>query len=129
MGFDVMLVLLAGKVYKGIPSNGQHVAVKHIPNDGEMETFVHEVTNLLTVRHPNLVTLLGHCKGEYECFLIYELCHNGNLSKWLFGILLFPLVDALCFRIFFGLGESIDKVNEPQAKIKFYRGAKGLRLE
>ncbi|GFY91049.1 hypothetical protein Acr_07g0012450 [Actinidia rufa] len=75
----------AGKVYKGILSNGQHVAVKHIPNDGEMETFVREVTSLSPVRHPNLVTLLGHCKGEEECFLIYELCHNGNLSKWLFG--------------------------------------------
>ena len=124
-----MLVFLTGKVYKGILSNGQHVAVKHIPNDGEMETFVREVTSLSPVRHPNLVTLLGHCKGEDECFLIYELCHNGNLSKWLFGILLFPFVDALCFRLFLVHEESIDKVNGPQAKIKFYRGAKGLRLQ
>ncbi|XP_017218306.1 probable LRR receptor-like serine/threonine-protein kinase RKF3 isoform X1 [Daucus carota subsp. sativus] len=76
---------IAGKVYKGILPDGQHIAVKHIINDGQMETFVREVTSLSHVRHPNLVEILGHCKGEEECFLIYELCHKGNLSEWLFG--------------------------------------------
>ncbi|KAL3835562.1 hypothetical protein ACJIZ3_010298 [Penstemon smallii] len=28
---------------------------------------------------------LGHCDGEDESFLVYELCDNGNLSEWLFG--------------------------------------------
>ncbi|KAE9454084.1 hypothetical protein C3L33_14012, partial [Rhododendron williamsianum] len=75
---------MAGNVYKGILSNGQHVAVKHIINDGEMETFVREVTSLSHIRHPNLVSLLGHCEGRNECFLVYELCENGTLSEWLF---------------------------------------------
>ncbi|KAI3467511.1 hypothetical protein Pfo_024174 [Paulownia fortunei] len=76
---------VAGKVYKGVLPNGQHVAVKHIINDGHMETFVREVTSLSHVKHPNLVELLGHCDGEDESFLVYELCDNGNLSEWLFG--------------------------------------------
>ncbi|KAK3041782.1 hypothetical protein RJ639_000298, partial [Escallonia herrerae] len=76
---------IAGKVYKGILPNGHHVAVKHIINDGEMDTFVREVTSLSHIRHPNLVALLGHCEGQDECFLVYELCHKGNLSEWLFG--------------------------------------------
>lgn len=74
-------------MYKGTLSNGQHIAVKHIINDGEIETFVREVTSLSHVRHPNLVTLLGHCEGEDECFLVYELCHKGNLAEWIFGTL------------------------------------------
>ncbi|KAG6713362.1 hypothetical protein I3842_05G147700 [Carya illinoinensis] len=76
---------IAGKVYKGILSNGQHVAVKHTINDGYMDTFVREFTSLSHVRHPNLVALLCCCENEDECFLVYELCHNGNLSEWLFG--------------------------------------------
>ncbi|KAA8533137.1 hypothetical protein F0562_033330 [Nyssa sinensis] len=76
---------IAGKVYKGMLPNGQHVAVKHILDDGHMETFIREVTSLSHVRHPNLVTLLGYCEGEDECFLVYELCHKGNLSQWIFG--------------------------------------------
>jgi serine/threonine protein kinase len=79
------LYSVPGKVYKGILSNGQHVAVKHIINDEHVETFVREVTSLSYVRHPNLVALLGCCENEDECFLVYELCHNGNLSDWLFG--------------------------------------------
>ncbi|XP_024974950.1 leucine-rich repeat receptor-like serine/threonine-protein kinase At2g14510 [Cynara cardunculus var. scolymus] len=75
----------AGKVYRGILSNKQHVAVKHIINDGFVETFLREVRNLALVRHPNLVALLGYCDNGDECFLIYELCTNGNLSEWLFG--------------------------------------------
>ncbi|XP_017970846.1 PREDICTED: probable receptor-like protein kinase At2g42960 [Theobroma cacao] len=76
---------IAGKVYKGLLSNGLHVAVKHIINDGQIETFVREVRSLSHIRHPNLVALLGYCESEDECFLVYELCHNGNLSEWLYG--------------------------------------------
>ncbi|KAM0014777.1 putative protein kinase RLK-Pelle-URK-2 family [Helianthus debilis subsp. tardiflorus] len=75
----------AGKVYKGVLANGQNVAIKHIVNDGEKETCVREITSLSHVKHPNLVRLLDHCEGEGECFLVYELCHWGNLSEWLFS--------------------------------------------
>ncbi|XP_073032145.1 uncharacterized protein [Primulina eburnea] len=75
---------IAGKVYKGILSDGRHIAVKHITNDAHMETFIREVTSLSHVKHPNLVKLLGHCDGEDGSFLVYELCDNGNLSGWLF---------------------------------------------
>ncbi|XWS34823.1 hypothetical protein CRYUN_Cryun21dG0070300 [Craigia yunnanensis] len=76
---------IAGKVYKGILSNGLYVAVKHIINDGQIETFVREVRSLSHIKHPNLVALLGYCENEDECFLVYELCHHGNLSEWLYG--------------------------------------------
>ncbi|KZV43851.1 putative receptor-like protein kinase [Dorcoceras hygrometricum] len=76
---------IAGKVYKGVLSDGCRVAVKHIINDAHMETFVREVTSLSHVKHQNLVELLGHCDGQDESFLVYELCDNGNLSEWLFG--------------------------------------------
>ncbi|KAK2994085.1 hypothetical protein RJ640_024349 [Escallonia rubra] len=75
----------AGKVYKGILPNDQQVAVKHIINDGCIETFLREVRSLSHVRHPNLVPLLGYSENGDECFLIYELCPNGNLSEWIFG--------------------------------------------
>ncbi|KAK1554085.1 hypothetical protein Q3G72_007617 [Acer saccharum] len=77
---------VAGKVYKGKLSNGQHVAVKHITDDGYIETFVREVRSLSHVQHPNLVALLGHCEDNDDCFLVYELCQNGNLSEWLYSI-------------------------------------------
>ncbi|KAJ7943627.1 Receptor-like protein kinase [Quillaja saponaria] len=76
---------IAGKVYKSILSNGQHVAIKHITNEEYLETFMREVRSLSHIKHPNLVALLGYCENEDECFLVYELCHRGSLSEWLFG--------------------------------------------
>uniref|UniRef100_A0A8I6WTS5 Protein kinase domain-containing protein n=2 Tax=Hordeum vulgare subsp. vulgare TaxID=112509 RepID=A0A8I6WTS5_HORVV len=76
---------IAGKVYKGMLANGWPVAVKHIIKNEHAETFVREVTSLSHVKHPNLVSLRGYCDGQEECFLVYELCVNGNLSEWLFG--------------------------------------------
>nr|GMC62107.1 probable receptor-like protein kinase At5g18500 [Ipomoea batatas] len=76
----------AGRVYKGILFDNQNVAVKHIIKDGCMETFLREVRSLTHVRHPNLVALLGYGTNDEERFLIYELCPNGNLAQWLFGM-------------------------------------------
>lgn len=86
--FLLFIWVAQGKVYKGVLSNNQSVAVKHITSECYMETFVREVRSLYHVRHHNLVALLGYCESEGECFLVYELCHNGNLSEWLFGIFL-----------------------------------------
>lgn len=87
--FSYFVLNITGKVYKGILSTNQHVAIKHIINDGNVETFAREVTSLSHIRHPNLVTLLGYCVNEDECFLVYELCPNGNLSEWLFGMYIY----------------------------------------
>lgn len=89
--------MISGKVYKGILSNNQAVAIKHIINDGNVETFVREVTSLSHIRHPNLVALLGCCVKDDECFLVYELCPNGSLSEWLFGTVLSVHMTILHF--------------------------------
>ena len=80
-----------GKVYKGVLHNNQSVAIKQITDEGYIETFTRELKSLSKVRHPNLVALLGYCKHKDECFLLYELCPNGNLSEWIFGN------DFLCY--------------------------------
>ncbi|KAG8384808.1 hypothetical protein BUALT_Bualt04G0156900 [Buddleja alternifolia] len=77
----------AGKVYRGVLSNNQiNVAIKKITDDGFGDTFFREIKSLLHMRHPNLVALVGYCENKSECFLIYELCPNGNLSEWLYGM-------------------------------------------
>jgi serine/threonine protein kinase len=72
-------------VYRGIHANGWPVAVKHNVKNEHAETFLREFTSLSHIRHPNLLSLRGYCDSQEECFLVYELCINGNLSEWLFG--------------------------------------------
>lgn len=81
-----LFFFFSGKVYRGLLFHEQEVAIKHIISDGSIDTFLREVRSLSHVRHTNLVTLLGYCEKKGECFLVYELCPNGNLSEWLFGM-------------------------------------------
>lgn len=90
---------LLGKVYKGVLPNKQHVAIKQITDEGYTETFLRELKSLAKVRHPNLVALLGYCRHKDECFLLYELCPNGNLSEWIFGTLISTIL-FLCISFF-----------------------------
>lgn len=77
--------VVLGQVYRGVLSNNQSVAIKKITSDRCADTFLREMGSLVKVRHTNLVALMGYCENGSECFLIFELCPNGNLSQWLYG--------------------------------------------
>ncbi|KAK9757158.1 hypothetical protein RND81_01G144400 [Saponaria officinalis] len=76
-----------GTVYKGIlPETGHVVAVKrcsHSGGDGK-EEFLSELSIIATLRHRNLVRLVGWCHEKGEILLIYDYMINGSLDKALF---------------------------------------------
>ncbi|TVU00665.1 hypothetical protein EJB05_53906, partial [Eragrostis curvula] len=91
-----------GKIYKGIlPDEGGIIAVKKLAENSQMpvKTFDTEVTNLMVLRHKNIVELVGYChegkkdvvnhNGRYvivdimENFLCYKHLPNGSLDKYL----------------------------------------------
>ncbi|KAI3872518.1 hypothetical protein MKW92_044393 [Papaver armeniacum] len=45
--------------------------------------FENKVKFLSTLRHPNLVRLLGHCTENNQQLLVYEYMENGSLSNTL----------------------------------------------
>ncbi|XP_055824617.1 probably inactive leucine-rich repeat receptor-like protein kinase At5g48380 isoform X2 [Solanum dulcamara] len=75
---------MMGKVYKALVPNGFTVAIKrlHVSEDLE-EEFVSEITTLGSLRHPNLVSLIGFCSERDERLLVYKYMPNGNLHEWL----------------------------------------------
>ena len=75
-----------GKVYRGVLSDGQFVAVKQrktVSAQGAAE-FCSEVEVLSCAQHKNLVMLIGYCI-EKEWLLVYEFACNGSLDKHLYG--------------------------------------------
>mgnify|MGYP000909046155 CR=1 FL=1 len=84
--------------------DGQEIAVKLL-NDSlqtiDDEKFTREFHNLMMLKHPNIVRLVGYCyylghervehKGKYvfahvqERLLCYEYLQGGNLDKQLSG--------------------------------------------
>jgi serine/threonine protein kinase len=78
-----------GEVYqscwKGIP-----IAIKVLKwsgehNEGAKKSFVLEVNTLGSIRHINLVRLLGYCIKGLKHMLVYEYISNSSLDKWLDG--------------------------------------------
>lgn len=76
-----------GKVYRGMLSNGQVVAIKRA-QQGSMQgglEFKTEIELLSRVHHKNLVSLVGFCFEQGEQMLVYEFIPNGTLRDSLSG--------------------------------------------
>ncbi|KAI3893957.1 hypothetical protein MKX03_007111 [Papaver bracteatum] len=77
----------SGTVYKGMLPNGKMIAVKQLSvksDQGKLE-FLNEVNTISTLRHPNIIRLLGHCAENNQHLLVYEYMENGCLNRALFG--------------------------------------------
>ncbi|XP_020256626.1 nodulation receptor kinase-like [Asparagus officinalis] len=76
-----------GAVYRGTLPHGEEVAVKvrsATSTQGTRE-FDNEVTLLSTIRHENLVPLLGYCCENDQQILVYPFMSNGSLQDRLYG--------------------------------------------
>ncbi|KAG7941940.1 hypothetical protein I3843_16G074100 [Carya illinoinensis] len=76
-----------GKVYRGMLSDGQVVAIKRA-QQGSMQgghEFKTEIELLSRVHHKNLVGLMGFCFEQGEQMLVYEFLPNGSLRESLSG--------------------------------------------
>ncbi|GLJ33756.1 hypothetical protein SUGI_0678510 [Cryptomeria japonica] len=104
-----------GKVYKGIFSDGQEVAVKKLfvqQPTGAFDGFVTEVKLISAVRHHNLVRLLGCCRRGTEKLLVYEFISNTSLDKHLFANISKPLSWKARFEIILGTAHGLTYLNE-----------------
>ncbi|KAF3442650.1 hypothetical protein FNV43_RR16566 [Rhamnella rubrinervis] len=75
-----------GTVYKGLLGN-KEIAVKRVSKYSQQgkQEFISEVTTIGSLRHKNLVKLIGWCYESHELLLVYEYMPNGSLDKFIFG--------------------------------------------
>eukprot|EP01018_Ginkgo_biloba_P022109 Gb_05935 [translate_table: standard] len=76
-----------GKVYKGMLTGGEMVAIKRAEKRSSQAgiEFKNEIELLSRVHHKNLVGLIGFCDEEGEHIIVYEFVSNGNLREHLSG--------------------------------------------
>ncbi|KAH9316567.1 hypothetical protein KI387_025194, partial [Taxus chinensis] len=77
-----------GRVYRGVLSGGQEVAVKRVAHDSKqgLREFAAEISTIGRLRHRNLVKLHGYCRRQRkaELLLVYDYMPNGSLDRHLF---------------------------------------------
>ncbi|KAH7843886.1 hypothetical protein Vadar_021802 [Vaccinium darrowii] len=76
-----------GVVYRGVLRDGTHAAIKCLSAESKQGTieFLTEVNMISTIRHPNLVELIGCCVEGTHRILVYEYLENNSLANALFG--------------------------------------------
>ncbi|XP_027069046.2 uncharacterized protein [Coffea arabica] len=76
-----------GSVYKGILSDGTIVAIKvfNLLVEGSLKSFDKECEVLKSLRHRNLIKVLGSCCNLNFKALVLKYMPNGNLEKWLYS--------------------------------------------
>ncbi|KAF8689677.1 hypothetical protein HU200_041708 [Digitaria exilis] len=94
-----------GTVYKGVLDEGGTIAVKRLTENAPVPpgvTFRTEVTNIMALKHENIVELVSYChesqkkvvqhNGRYvivdviESCLCYKYVPNGSLDKHIYGM-------------------------------------------
>ncbi|CAH8380796.1 unnamed protein product [Eruca vesicaria subsp. sativa] len=75
-----------GVVFRGDLPESKPIAVKRVSHNGEegMKQFVAEVVSMRSLKHRNLVPLLGYCRRKGELLLVSEYMPNGSLDQHLF---------------------------------------------
>ncbi|KAK9156427.1 hypothetical protein Sjap_003907 [Stephania japonica] len=75
----------SGVVYKVPIPNGETLAVKKMWSAEESGAFESEIRTLGSIRHKNIVRLLGWCSNQNMKLLLYDYLPNGSLSALLHG--------------------------------------------
>jgi hypothetical protein len=103
-----------GSVYKGSVAEGTMVAVKKLEGfrQGEKQ-FRAEVSTLGTVRHVNLIRLLGFCSERSHRLLIYEYMPNASLDRYLLQRTQQPLLSwSTRYQIALGVARGLHYLHE-----------------
>ncbi|KAL8131812.1 leucine-rich repeat receptor-like serine/threonine-protein kinase RGI4 [Apium graveolens] len=75
----------SGVVYRVTTPNGESLAVKKMWSSEESGAFSSEIGTLSSIRHRNIVRLLGWGSNQTVKLLFYDYLPNGSLSSLLHG--------------------------------------------
>nr|GEV12944.1 L-type lectin-domain containing receptor kinase IX.1-like [Tanacetum cinerariifolium] len=119
-----------GCVYKGYLSReGIVVAVKKISQGSKqgMKEYITEVKIISSLRHRNLVQLIGWCHDQTQFLLVYEFLPNASLDYYLFSKKS-PLEWDVRYKIAMGLASALLYLHEECEQCVVHRDIKASNI-
>lgn len=89
-------------ITQGVLRDDTHVAVKCLSVESKQGTieFLTEINVISSIKHPNLVQLIGCCVEDGNRILVYEYLENNSLASALLGNLYsFPKFHILILQV------------------------------
>ncbi|KAF4353433.1 hypothetical protein F8388_005035 [Cannabis sativa] len=119
-----------GAVYRGyLRDIDMVVAVKKISRGSKQgkKEYLTEVKVISSLRHRNLVQLIGWCHDKSEFILVYEFMPNGSLDSHLFGRRS-PLTWAVRYKISLGIASALLYLHEEWEQCVVHRDIKSSNV-
>ncbi|EOY07456.1 Concanavalin A-like lectin protein kinase family protein, putative [Theobroma cacao] len=120
-----------GQVYRGeLPASKVQIAVKRIFDKSQqrMKEFLAEIGTIGRLRHPNLVRLLGYCRGKDELLLVYDYMPNGSLDKYLHNKPEVTLNWSQRFKIIKDVASAVAYLHEEWLEVIIHRDIKASNV-
>ncbi|XP_051136783.1 putative receptor-like protein kinase At5g39000 isoform X2 [Andrographis paniculata] len=74
------------RVYRGVLKNGRAAAIKKLDSSSQPnQEFLSQVATVSSLKHENVIELLGYCVDDNLRVLAYEYAPNGSLHQLLHG--------------------------------------------
>ncbi|XP_060674801.1 L-type lectin-domain containing receptor kinase IX.1-like [Ziziphus jujuba] len=119
-----------GTVYKGyLKDLNMVVAVKKFSGGSKQgkKEYITEVKVISSLRHRNLVQLIGWCHDKGEFLLVYEFMPNGSLDSHLFGKKSL-LVWGVRYKISLGIASALMYLHEEWEQCVVHRDIKSSNV-
>ncbi|MCO5578459.1 hypothetical protein L7F22_032302 [Adiantum nelumboides] len=116
-------------VYKATLSNGQTIAIKRMKERyrKHME-FSSEMKIISSLRHRNLLPLLGWCYDKGEALLIYKYMSKGSLNHYLYGQNRGTLSSEVRFTILAGVASALEYLHDHLKDCVLHRDVKAANV-
>jgi serine/threonine protein kinase len=93
-----------------------------------MREFIAEIVSMGSLRHKNIVQLLGYCRRKGELHLVYDYMLNGSLDKYLHGNTVQTLDWAQRFCIIQGVASGLLYLHEGWDQVVIHHDIKASNV-
>ncbi|MCO5559430.1 hypothetical protein L7F22_013030 [Adiantum nelumboides] len=116
-------------VYKATLVNGETVAVKRLKEGCRKELeFSTEMQVISSIRHKNLLPLLGWCYEKGEALLVYDYMRRGSLNHHLYGKDKGALSSKVRLDILVGVASALEYLHENLGDCVLHRDVKAANV-
>ncbi|CAI9765008.1 unnamed protein product [Fraxinus pennsylvanica] len=121
----------SSRVYRGCLPEGKELAVKILkPSEDVLELFVSEIETITSLRHSNIISLVGFCFEDNNLLLVYNLLSRGSLEDNLHGPQktgnLFCWEDR--YKVALGVAEALDHLHNTAVEPIIHRDVKSSNI-
>ncbi|CAN6459209.1 unnamed protein product [Victoria cruziana] len=117
------------RVYRGQLSDGKELAIKILkPSDDACKEFMLEIEIVMSVKHENIVSLVGFCLTGNKFLLVYSFVPRGSLEENLHGSKGKPLLWTERCKVAIGVARALDYLHNGNSHPIVHRDVKSSNV-